>query len=103
MREYLVSLNKGFVKDDIVSSLRSSSGDAAIPPREVSVDDNLPLNRSFFAMLTDREAARLEQDPRVASVSPKDNLNAISPAGQQAGPWARGGSTNQNWGYNGIA
>ena len=98
MREYLVSLNKGFVKDDIVSSLRSSSGDAAIPPREVSVDDNLPLNRSFFAMLTDREAARLEQDPRVASVSPKDNLNAISPAGQQAGPWARGGSTNQNWG-----
>lgn len=98
MKEYLVSLKKGFVKDDIVSNLRSSSGDSAIPPREVSVDDNLPLDRSFFALLSDQEAARLEHDPRVASVSPKAGLNAISPAGQQAGPWARNGSTNQNWG-----
>lgn len=98
MKEYLVSLKKGFIKDEIVSDLRASVGDGAIPTREVRVDDWLPLDRSFFVLLTEHEATRLVQDPRVLSVMPKTNLNAISPAGQQAGPWARGGSTNRNWG-----
>jgi subtilisin family serine protease len=98
MKEYVISLKKGYVKDDIVHLLRSSSGDSAIPTRTVSVDDHLPLDRSFFAMLTEREANCLEKDPRVFSVTPKDDLNSISFAGQQSGPWARNGTTNRNWG-----
>lgn len=98
MQEYTISLNRGFTKEDIVASLRSNTGDAAIPNRQVIVDDKLPFDRTFFALLSNDEAIKLQSDPRVSSIHPISDLNNLHPAGQQTGSWARGSTTNNNWG-----
>ena len=78
-KEYVVVVHKGVDLEEFDAELAASTGSAAIPNRSVDIaNPRIGSKRMTHWMLTDKEAALLESDPRVLSVEiPVDKRNDI--------------------------
>jgi hypothetical protein len=69
LKPYYVTVDHSTFKDEVLTELKSTSGDDVIPPREVEVADDHPgSERVIQVYLTDEEAVNLVHDLRVTQV-----------------------------------
>ena len=107
-KHYVVSLHKGFSKEEVIDALnRDTTVDSKvdsniIPDRQVQNVNTRPSSKRIFEVaLTDEEAVKLQNDPRVGGVElplvwDDDWLDY-----EQTGDWTRDATsdTRANWGF----
>jgi subtilisin family serine protease len=107
LKEYIVSLNSGVDYDALWNEIENDgSGSTYIPTRSVDIVNVRPLTqRACHYALSDEEAEKLRNDPRVYSVdipdSQRDDIK-ITPYGSQSGTYSKAPNTPVttwvNWG-----
>ena len=111
-KHYVVSLHKGFNKEEVINALnRDTTLDATvnsdiIPDRQVQNVNTRPSSKRIFEIaLTDEEAIKLKNDPRVGDVNiplvwSDDWLDYTQPAPEGGNGWMRNSTstTRGNWG-----
>lgn len=102
-KEYIVSLKKGVNYDEFWHEIENeSNADSFVPSRRVDIVNNRDLSeRSCHYALTDEEANRLRNDPRIAAVAPPAPKELKAHMLVQTGDFNRNsaaGSNFVNWG-----
>ena len=107
-KHYVVSLHKGFNKDEIINDLnRDTSADSnvdsnIIPDREVANVNTRPTSKRIFEIsLTDEEATKLSNHNGVGSVELPIEWSEEWVDYEQSGDWTRDASSTArtNWGF----
>lgn len=110
LKEYIVSLNKDVDYDAFWNEIENESDtDSFVPSRRVDIVNNRDGSlRSCHYSLTDEEAERLKQDPRIYSVEippwQRDDVKLIR-RGYQSGDFTKTSASSGsfiNWGLNRI-
>jgi hypothetical protein len=80
-KEYIVTLRKGVDIASFYQDMESLNKDQTVPERAVECANRRPLSRNTHYLLTDDEAEKLRQDPRVLAVElpPEDLGLSIKP------------------------
>ena len=106
-KHYVVSLHKGFNKEEVINDLnRDTTADAKIdsniiPDRQVQNVNTRPSSKRIFEVaLTDQEAEQLKNDPRVGDVNTPLVFDEEWLDYEQTADWTRNASstTRGNWG-----
>jgi hypothetical protein len=97
-QEYVVTLKNYDDLEGFYHDIETLGGDLYIPDRAVESTKRRPLSRNTNYMLTAEEAANLQNDPRVLSVSPLQlELDSIQPFYTQSATWDKSSSNNSNY------
>jgi subtilisin family serine protease len=103
LKEYIVSLNKDIDYDSFWNEIETNgSGSTYVPTRSVDIINERPSSlRACHYALTDEEAEKLRNDPRVYAVeippSQRDDVT-ITPFTSQTGIYSKiAGTPNSNW------
>lgn len=106
-KHYVVSLHKGFNKDEIINDLnRDTTLDSKvdsniIPDRKVDNVNTRPSSKRMFEIaLTDEEAIKLQNDPRVGGIEVPEVWSDDWLDYEQTADWTRDAitTTRGNWG-----
>lgn len=105
LKPYYVVSDHPDLTDAIIADLQSSEGSATVPSRIVEITDMMPgSEHTVEALLTDEEAALLNNDPRIRIVEqdPVEYKNVRKgPAGVRTGSYSNASSnlaTHKNYG-----
>lgn len=108
-KKYVITLHKHEDLEEFYHDLETAGGSLCVPDREVELVNRRPYSRNTEYLLTDQEAQKIAQDPRVSAVEldyKEQNLK-VEPSWQQTANFYKGHSSgslldlrpdDKNWG-----